>query len=266
MPQETTVLTGRQRALVIWLQKQVLGLSRHWLAWTNLFWGVLFGLPWLAPVLMQVGASGPARGIYFFYGFLCHQYANRSFFLFGPKVMYTFTELQPSASNAGTWLGLRAFVGTTELGYKVAWSDRMISMYGGILLGGLIFALVRHRLRPPCWLTFGLLLAPITIDGITHMIADLAGVGQGFRYDNAWLATLTGNLFPESFYLGNALGSLNSWMRLITGLLCGLAVVWLAYPYVEAHFRQMHRTLALRLEQPRKPCVTRATSRSPASD
>jgi len=31
--QEKARLTGRQRALVIWLQKRVLGLSRHWLAY-----------------------------------------------------------------------------------------------------------------------------------------------------------------------------------------------------------------------------------------
>jgi hypothetical protein len=87
------------------------------------------------------------------------------------------------------------------------------------------------------------------VDGVSHWVSDLAGLGQGFRYNNAWLATLTGNLFPESFYVGNALGSFNSWMRLITGLLFALGVVWLAYPFVEAYFRYTGQTLAPRLER-----------------
>jgi len=251
--QPKTVLTARQRTLVIWLQNRVLGLSRHWLAWANLSWGVLVGLPWLAPILMKIGAAGPARGIYFVYSFLCHQLANRSFFLFGPQAMYSYTEL-----GTDTWLDLRTFIGTPELGYKVAspalragasGSDRMVSLYGGILLGGLLFALLRRRLKPPRWRVLVLMAAPIMVDGLTHMLSDVAGVGQGFRYGNAWLAALTGDLFPESFYVGNALGSFNSWMRLITGLLFGLGVVWLVYPYFEAYFQEIRQALEPRLER-----------------
>jgi uncharacterized membrane protein len=247
--------------LVIGLQQGILRLSRHWLAWANLFWGVLVGLPWLAPVLMKMGAIRPARAIYFVYSFLCHQFANRSFFLFGPKLMVSYTELLPFAPNANTWLGLRTFIGTPELGYKVAWSDRMVSMYGGIFLGGLIFALLRPRLRLPGWRAFGLMIAlmiPMIVDGTTHWVSDLAGVGRGFRYTNAWLAALTGNLFPQSFYVGNELGSFNSWMRLITGLLFGLAAawmivpllaVWMNYPLLEASFQDVRQTLESRQQR-----------------
>lgn len=246
---QQVMVTGRTRTLVIWLQRKILGLSRHWLAWANLAWGLIVGLPWLAPVLMAIGATGPARVIYFVYSFLCHQLANRSFFLFGPRWMYSYTELLPFMSNAETWLGLRAFVGRPELGYKVAWSDRMVSLYGGIFLGGLIFALLRRRLRSPGWRTFVLLIVPMVVDGITHLISDLAGMGQGFRYNNGWLAALTGNLFSQSFYVGNALGSFNSWMRLITGLLFGLAVVWMVYPQFETYFQDTRRTLEPRLRR-----------------
>ncbi|MBU1878951.1 MAG: DUF2085 domain-containing protein, partial [Chloroflexi bacterium] len=195
---------------VSWWQRGALGISRHWLAGVNLAWGVLWGLPWLAPILMKAGATGPAQAIYWAYSFLCHQLADRSFFLFGPKLMYSYTELLPYAPGAGTWLGLRAFVGTAELGYKVAWSDRMVSLYGGFLLGGLLFALLRHRLKPPNRRTtgviVGLMMVPMAVDGITHWISDLAGLGQGFRDNNAWLAVLTGHLFPTAFYVGNELG------------------------------------------------------------
>ncbi len=52
---------------------------------------------------------------------------------------------------------------------------------------------------------------------------------------------MTGNLFSESFYVGNALGSFNSWMRLITGLLFGLGMVWLVYPLIEVSLRDVRQ-------------------------
>ena len=91
-------------------------------------------------------------------------------------------------------------------------------MYGGIFLGGLIYALLRLWLRSPNWRTFVLLAVPMVLDGSAHFISDLAGVGQGFRYSNTWLVIMTGNLLPSGFYVGNELGSFNSWMRLVTGL------------------------------------------------
>jgi uncharacterized membrane protein len=163
----------------------------------------------------------------------------------------------PFVSDANTWLGLRSFVGAPELGYKVAWSDRMVSMYGGIFLGGLIFALLRQRLGSPRWYILGAMITPMVLDGVTHSVSDLAGMGQGFRYDNAWLAKLTRDLFPPSFYAGNALGSFNSWMRLITGLLFGLAVVWVVYPQFEIYFQNARRTLEPRLRRAGRLAVQR---------
>lgn len=250
---QQVMASGRLRAPVIWLQRTVLGLSRHWLVWANLAWGLIVGLPWLAPVLMRIGAIGPARAIYLVYSFLCHQLANRSFFLFGPQWMYSYAELLPFVPGADTLLGLRAFIGAPELGYKVAWSDRMVSLYGGIFLGGLIFSLLRHRLRSPGWPTFVLLIVPMAVDGVTHFISDLAGVGRGFRYHNVWLARLTGNLLPQSFYVGTELGSFNSWVRLVTGLLFGLAVVWMVYPVLETYFRDVRQALEPRLRQVVRP-------------
>ena len=33
------------------------------------------------------------------------------------------------------------------------------------------------------------------------------------------------------FYVGDALGSFNSWARWITGLMAGLGITWLVFPY-----------------------------------
>jgi uncharacterized membrane protein len=70
------------------------------------------------------------------------------------------------------------------------------------------------------------------------MISDLFGIGQGFRDSNQWLILLTNHSLPVSFYAGDAIGSFNSLMRLITGLLAGLGVVWLAFPFLEDSFAQ----------------------------
>jgi hypothetical protein len=94
-----------------------------------------------------------------------------------------------------------------------------------------------------------LLLLPMAIDGGTHFLSDLsAGVnfGHGFRDTNLWLAQLTNHALPTSFYAGDALGSFNSWMRIITGVLFGIASVWLAWPYAEAAFAEAREELDYR--------------------
>jgi uncharacterized membrane protein len=146
---------------------------------------------------------------------------------------------------------LRQFVGNADFGWKVAYSDRMVSMYTGFWLAAMVFALVRHRLRPlPLWGYF-LLILPMAIDGTTHFLSDLnpVGLGQGFRDTNAWLAQLTGGSLPATFYAGDGLGSFNSWMRLITGALFGIASVWLAFPYAEAAFFEVREELERKFAQ-----------------
>ena len=211
-------------------------LSRHWLLVFTVLWGVYVGLPWLAPVFMKLGWTGAAGFIYLLYSTQCHQLPQRSFFLFGEKTMYGLAEIQAAWQATDNPMILRQFVGNPEMGWKVAWSDRMVSMYTSILVGGLLYWPLRRRLRPLNLWGFALLLVPMLIDGTTHMLSDVGGIGRGFRDNNAWLAALTGDALPAAFYAGDGLGSFNSWMRLITGLLFGWAVVWMAYPYVEAMF------------------------------
>ncbi len=93
--------------------------------------------------------------------------------------MYTFRELQLVAPNADTWSGLRVFVGTAELGYKVAWSDPMVSLYGGHPAGWFDFRARTPSRTAPRWRVLALMTVPIFLDGVTHMIADVPGVGQG---------------------------------------------------------------------------------------
>lgn len=217
--------------------RKLRSLARRWLLVVNLWWAVYAGLPWLAPVLMHIGARGAGQMIYTLYSTQCHQMAQRSYFLFGPQVTYGLAELRTVWPGATDMVGLGAIIGNEQLGWKVAWSDRMVAMYTAILVFGLLFGLVRSRVRRtvrrfPVWL-FLLLLLPMALDGGTHLISDLSGIGEGFRATNEWLATLTAHQLPASFYAGDALGSFNSWMRLLSGVLFGLAVVGLVYPEIE---------------------------------
>jgi len=209
-----------------------LWLSRRWLLVFSLFYGLLVGLPFLAPVFMRLGWGAPGRAIYFFYSFLCHQLPERSFFLFGPHGMYDLSNIQAAWQDTINPLVLRRFIGSQEMGWKVAWSDRMVSMYTSILFFSWIWYPLRKRIKSlPLW---GLILfaLPIFLDGSSHFISDFSGIGQGFRDTNAWLATLTDNAFAPGFYAGDALGSFHSWMRLLTGILFGLGIVWYGFPYI----------------------------------
>jgi uncharacterized membrane protein len=195
-------------------------------------YGLWVLLPFVAPVLMNIGLSGAGQALYFFYSFFCHQLPERSLFLFGQKTMYSLNEIQAAWQSSIDPFVLRKFLGNETMGWKIAWSDRMISFYTSVWLFALILLPFRQKVKPIPWWGFVLFLFPIVVDGGTHMLSDLAGIGQGFRDSNQWLAALTNNSLSASFYAGNALGSFNSWMRLITGLLAGLGIVWFVFPYI----------------------------------
>lgn len=222
----------------------------HWLLIFILLFGIFVWSPFLAPVFMTLGWTEPAKAIYVFYSFHCHQLAQRSFFLFGSKPMYPVTELPLtlSGSDSTDFPTLRNFIGSPKLGWKVAWSDRMVALYGSLWLASIVFAVWRgrHSIRPRWWV--GWLLTPMPLDGITHWLSDLTGsVVSGFRQDNKWLAVLTAQRLPNWFYRGDALGSFNSWMRLSTGICFGIAVVWLSFPTLDRYLHEAAAALRLRL-------------------
>lgn len=211
--------------------------EQHWLAFMNVGLGIWTLTPWLAPVFMHWGWTGPGRLIYAIYSLFCHQLPTRSWFFFGRRFTYSLAEITAVWPEPATFLGLRGFIGNPEMGWKLGWSDRMVSFYGGFFLFGVLYALARGVVRRRgfwvSWKWLIILLLPITVDGVSHMISDLYGIGQGFRDTNAWLAILTGNALPTTFYAGDAWGSFNSIMRLITGLLGSFALIFWAYPIID---------------------------------
>ncbi len=202
------------------------GFGRSWFLWLIVISGIWVGLPWLAPLFMRFGWEAPASWVYFLYSFQCHQLPERSLFLFGSKLMYSLEEIRAVWPAGSDPLILRQFIGTPEMGYKVAWSDRMISAYTSLPVAAVVWRALRRWLPPLPWWGLMLLMLPMAFDGGTHFLSDLAGIEQGFRYENLWLARLTAGRFSEAFYAGNAIGSFNSWMRWITGILFGAGVSW----------------------------------------
>jgi uncharacterized membrane protein/thiol-disulfide isomerase/thioredoxin len=205
-------VSGPLRGFIVSLDKVIFQFAKHWLLVFNLLMGLYVALPVLAPVLMSSGAESPARLIYMIYKPMCHQLPWRSFFLFGEQPFYSQDYLVSQVGEeplADLWTA-RSFYGTPELGYKLALCERDTAIYGSILLGGMLFGLVRKRLRPLPWPVFALFLVPMAVDGGLQFIA-----------------------LHESTPL----------LRVITGGLFGVGAIWLAYPYFELGMRDIRQEL-----------------------
>jgi uncharacterized membrane protein len=218
-------------------------ISNHWFGIFVVVYGLWVFAPFFAPVFMRLGWNGAGKAIYLIYSFFCHQLPERSFFLFGQKTMYSLGEIQAAWQNTANPMVLRRFIGNETMGWKIAWSDRMISFYTSVWLFAVLWWPFRKKMKPLPWWAFVLLLLPLALDGGSHAVSDIAGIGLGFRDSNQWLAALTNNIFPATFYAGDALGSFNSWARFITGVLAGLAIAWLAFPFLYQS-QELNKTLA----------------------
>ena len=249
-------VAGWQRSLIIGLDKLIYKFSRHWIWVFNTVAFIYVGLPILAPALMNTGLTGPARIIYLAYGPMCHQMASRSFFLFGEQPVYPrelagtdFTPIEtympgiPEFSGVSTdptqWTGFllpaRQFLGNEQLGYKMALCERDIGIYGFVLIGGILYAILRRRsqIKPLPFIAFMILgLGPIGLDGFTQLFG---------MYGAAANLSLFETLFPlrESPPL----------LRTFTGAWFGLTLVWLAYPRIEASLKQTERDLEAKLRR-----------------
>lgn len=204
------------------------GIAKRYLLILNLFMLTYVGLPFLAPTLMKLGAETPARMIYRIYKPLCHQFAFRSFFLFGEQPYYplaeagvagvkTFEEVSgiPNLSDpySATRFEARNYIGNETVGYKVALCERDVAIYAGILLFGVIFGATGRRFKSlhwTLWLIIG--VAPIGLDGFSQLFS---------QFNWEWLASVVP--YRES----------TPFLRTLTGLLFGVATAWFAYPNIE---------------------------------
>jgi uncharacterized membrane protein len=205
-------------------------LSGHYLAILNFLIFLYVGLPFLAPVLMNAGYPAAARPIYTAYGAVCHQLAYRSWFLFGDQHVYprAAAELenlqsyeQVTGNNSDNLLQARGFIGNEQLGYKVAFCQRDVAIYGSMLLFGLIFAATGRRIKPLHWaLWIAIGMAPIALDGFSQLFSQLPGFSLwSYRESTPLLRTLTGAIF-------------------------GFTTMWFGLPLLEESFIETRTTLA----------------------
>ncbi len=230
---------GRLQLQVSWTKADgfSLWLSRHYLAIFNIFVFLYVGLPFLAPVLMKVGATTPAGWIYRAYGSVCHQFAFRSFFLFGEQPVYPRVEAgvkglisyqQATGLNESDLWAARGFRGNEQLGFKVALCERDVAIYGGILLFGLMFIPLRKRVKSLHWIIWILIgLVPIGVDGVSQLISQ---------------PPLSIIAFRESTPL----------LRTITGFLFGFTTAWFGYPYVEESMVENRKFLEGKFKQAKR--------------
>jgi len=163
----------RARYFVLSLDRYILSLSKHWLFLFNVVFGLYAGLPLLAPLLMSWRQDKLANLIYFGYRYLCHQLPSRCF-----------------------------FIGR----FQVALCQRDLALYGGACLAGILFGLVRERVRPLPLRVWVILISPLVLDGVTQLL--------GLR--------------------------LSTWqLRTASGLLASGATVWLVYPHLQEGFRDI---------------------------
>ncbi len=239
IPSSTSTTASPTMRPVTKLNRWMNWIRQHWLLVFNILWGLYVLLPFTAPIFMKLGMPIAARVIYLAYSTQCHQLPQRSYFLFGDKLMYSLSEINIARGSNDTWIfELRKFIGNEQMGWKVAWSDRMISLWGSLFVASLAYALVRSRWQGALkLLPLIILLLPMGLDGFTHFLADLQPVGYGFRDTNDWLRALTGSSFPDIFYRGDAWGSFNSLIRLVTGGLAGYAIAFFTLPRLDHLFK-----------------------------
>jgi uncharacterized membrane protein len=211
-------------------------IARHYLAVFNLFLVLYVGIPFLTPVFKKIGWNAPAEVIYKIYSPLCHQWAFRSFFLFGEQLYYphaaanvpgvlTFEQVSGITDlNDPSRIQARLFEGTPLLGYKVAFCERDVAIWGAMALFGLVYAATGRRLPKLHWLIWALVgLVPIGLDGFSQLFSQIP---------NAFIQSILP--YRES----------TPFLRTLTGFLFGLSTAWFMFPLIEETMADTRRLLS----------------------
>jgi uncharacterized membrane protein len=192
-----------------------LWLARHWLKMFNVFILIYLAGAFLPAFLLNAGMTKPADWLYRLYSFSCHQYAFRSWFLFGEQAYYPLEGARVESMQsyeeaihlaADDVFAARDFHGNSIVGFKVALCQRDIAIYIGILGFGLLFGFLGQRfMRLPWFLWIIIAILPIGIDGLSQL------------FSQPPLSLLP---YRESVPL----------LRSITGFLFGFGTAWFGYP------------------------------------
>lgn len=204
------------------LNRGVYWLANHWVGLLNVVILLYVGGAVIAPVLMHLGTEGVGRALYAFYRPFCHQYPFRSWFLHGDAFVHPLHE--PVSLVEMNELG--RFLGSPEVGYKMALCQRDIAIYGMMFVAGVVYGLVRKRVKVPplpLWLYFVFGVMPMMLDG-------------GVQWISYALWQFIPGLLDQPFETIPA-------MRALTGSLFGLGVIAVGYPYLAEYFDDVLTTL-----------------------
>jgi len=231
--QDPTYLENLRRGAEWTLADRIaLWISKHYLLMINCVVMLYLGIPFLAPVFMEINLPTPAIAIYRVYGIVCHQLAYRSFFLFGEQLVYprqaagvtnlkSFHEVTGFSedNSAESIFAARAYIGAPHIGYKIALCQRDIAIYSGILLFGLMYAFFKRKIPPLPWYLWIILgLIPIGVDGVSQLISQPPFSLIPYRESTPILRVLTGSLF-------------------------GFSTAWFGFPSVEESMAETRRIL-----------------------
>lgn len=219
---DVQALSPLARKIVLVMQRGIYWFTKHWLAVFNTLAFLYVAGAILAPIFMRLSASSLGRLLYRFYQPFCHQYPFRSWFLFGPQSHYPLGErLSVFEMNQRS-----TFLGNPEVGYKMAFCQRDLAIYGAIFLGGVIYAWLRHMdfRALSIWVYIAVGIVPMGLDGGLQLLS---------------YAFWSLDLIPHPY-------EATPLSRTITGVLFGLGAVGAAYPYLEEFFQETRETLARR--------------------
>ena len=179
--------------------------SRHYMLVVNSLLAIFVLGTMAAPVFMQVGWIKAGKSLYIFYSQFCHQFAFRSWFLFGSQPYYpsmtsgdlvTYQEM--FHVSAGDLQAAREIIGNELAGYKIAICQRDIAIYTSLMLAGLVFSVLKGNLeRIPLWIWFVAGVIPLGLDGLTQLTSSglqIPGLSL-IRESTPLLRTITGALF-----------------------------------------------------------------------
>jgi uncharacterized membrane protein len=248
---EKKPVTGWKRDVVIGLDRFILGFSRRWVLVISALVGLYAGIPFLAPVAMHLGWSGVGDTIYRVYSPVCHQFAFRSWFLFGDQAVYprqragvalgsfeqyasqepAFSGIDVNALDTDLIFAAKQFRGSERMGWKVAFCERDVAIYGSITLFGILFAiLTRLGVRVPhlpFWAYLLIAIAPIGLDGFSQYFANPPFNGFGLAF------------YP--------IRESTPFLRVLTGSLFGMGNAWLAFPYIEESMQETRELVTSKL-------------------
>ena len=238
-------------------------IARSWLGIVLTILAIYISLPWVAPTLARFGLASPADFLYTIYSPFCHQFAFRSFFIYGEQALYpraaagtgyrpfeeyaakseAFLEQYrywasyyrtnpppppPTVEGLGQFsvaqqIAARHFIGDAATGYKTALCSRDIAIYTMIFIGGLVYRRYRRRIRP----------LPLWM----YIFVGLGPIGlDGFSQLLSYP--------PFEFW---AVRETAPFFRIVTGGLFGLMSAWFGFPHIERSMQDIADRLDIRL-------------------